>query len=163
MQWKTHPANCVGVITTNEDIVAAILEKAKEQNAESVYLATDGWIRGPKAQMLLANVIRTLYTERINVAGLWKMEGIPNFSDGTYLDSKELGLNKSCKMKANQMVSFIEQEMCLRAKVFLGSGESTWSSSVFCTRLATRKASELITSSNRQESNTNEYIIEKLV
>ncbi|XP_057874115.1 uncharacterized protein LOC131080035 [Cryptomeria japonica] len=163
MQWKTNPANCVGVITTMEDIVAAILEKAKEQNVESVYLATDGWIRGPKAQMLLANVIRALRTEGINVAGLWKMEGVPNFSDGTYIDSNELGLNKSCKMKANQMVSFIEQEMCLRAKVFLGSGESTWSSSVFYTRLATRKASEIITNSDRQESDMNEYIIEQLL
>ncbi|XP_057874117.2 uncharacterized protein LOC131080036 isoform X2 [Cryptomeria japonica] len=162
MKWKKHHWNCMGIITTMEDIVAAILEKAKEQSVDSVYLATDGWIRGHKAQMLLAKVIRALRKERINVAGLWKMKGVPNFSDGTYFDSTELGLDKSCNIKTNQMVSFVEQEMCLRTKAFLGSGESTWSLSVFYARLATRKAFEIIRS-GRQESNVNEYIIEQLL
>eukprot|EP01018_Ginkgo_biloba_P014535 Gb_17634 [translate_table: standard] len=153
--WNKQAKKCSseskyrGVVVKKQDIINAILEKAREQNVSNVYLATDGWIRGSHEQILVAEVVIALRGEGMNVAGLWKIRVIPNFSDGAYFNPltavTELGLVNSCKMKP-YLLSFIEQEMCVRGKVFLGSGESTWSLTVFYKRLATRKAAEVIRS-----------------
>eukprot|EP01018_Ginkgo_biloba_P014530 Gb_25117 [translate_table: standard] len=85
----------------------------------------------------------------MNIAGLWKIRVILNFLDGAYFDpstiARKLGLVNSCKMKP-YLLSFTEQEMCVRAKAFLRSGESTWSLIVFYKILATRKIAEVIRS-----------------
>eukprot|EP01018_Ginkgo_biloba_P014570 Gb_29917 [translate_table: standard] len=153
LDWSKKARHCSslirGVLVRKQDMISAILEKVREQNVSNVYLATDGWIRGSHEQMLVAEVVRTLRAKGLNVAGLWKIRGVPNFSDGGYFNPltavTELGLVNSCKAKPH-FLSFIEQEMCAKAKAFLGSGESTWSLRVFYKRLATRKAAEVIKS-----------------
>eukprot|EP01018_Ginkgo_biloba_P014531 Gb_25116 [translate_table: standard] len=153
LDWSKEARHCSsllrGVLVTKQDMISAILEKVREQHVSNVYLATDGWIRGSHEQMLVAEVVRTLRAKGLNVAGLWKIGGVPNFSDGAYFNPltavTELGLVNSCKMKP-YFLSFIEQEMCVRAKAFLGSGESTWSLTVFYKRLATRRAAQVIKS-----------------
>lgn len=45
-----------GVMVSKQDLVAAIRDKASKENVSSVYLATDGWLRGSQAQALVKQV-----------------------------------------------------------------------------------------------------------
>lgn len=43
-----------------------------------------------------------------------------------------------------QQIALVEQEICVRSEVFLGSGQSTWSLAVFRQRLAKRRSVEIL-------------------
>lgn len=43
-----------------------------------------------------------------------------------------------------QQIALVEQEICVRSVVFLGSGQSTWSLAVFRLRLAKRRSTEIL-------------------
>lgn len=45
-----------GVMVSQQDLVAAIRDKALRENVSSVYLATDGWMRGSHAEALVKKV-----------------------------------------------------------------------------------------------------------
>jgi hypothetical protein len=45
-----------GVIVSKANLVAAIAAKAARENVSIVYLATDGWIRGPSERALIKQV-----------------------------------------------------------------------------------------------------------
>lgn len=156
-----------GVLLTKEDIVAAIREKAKKENVDLIYIATDGWMRGKRPLKLVQEVVNKLRRSGLAVVGLWKIDHLPNFSDGSYLEPawlKSLVPNLS-----GHTISQLEQEICTRARVFLGSGESTWSLSVFRSRLALRKAEQIRQDLRAkgtligQEARENEEVIERLL
>lgn len=131
-----------GVLLDKQDLIEAIRERAANNNLSAVYLATDGWMRGTIEQALVTEVVASLRHSGLAVVGLWNIKGLPNFSDGTYFQLSQL---KAFLPEAvtGHSVSQIEQEMCSRAFSFLGSGESTWSLSVFRARLARRKHDQM--------------------
>ena len=89
----------------------------------------------------------TLRKAGLRVVGLWsKIPKLPNFPDGTFFNFSEF--SKTLRMHnaslSSHSVSQIEQEICSRATAFLGSGESTWSLTVFRTRMATRMIRRMV-------------------
>ncbi|KAL3696172.1 hypothetical protein R1sor_010248 [Riccia sorocarpa] len=134
-----------GAGLTREDIAAAIFDKAAEEGVQSVYLSTDGWLRDDESRATIAWVVEEIRKKGFNVSGLWNIQGLPNFSDGTYVEEKEIwrlfGLSQYRNV-SNNMISLVEQEICIRSVVFLGSGQSTWSLSVFDGRRSRRRRME---------------------
>lgn len=136
-----HDHSIRGVSVSKLDLIAAIQETAKKDKVDVVYLATDGWMRGPKELALVKEVVNQLRDSGLEVVGLWKIEELPNFSDGKYFDATLA--NSVIPKVTGHTISQIEQEICHRAYSFLGSGESTWSLSVFRSRLAERKSQQI--------------------
>ncbi|KAL3696171.1 hypothetical protein R1sor_010247 [Riccia sorocarpa] len=141
----TARAGFHGAGLTREDIAAAIFDKAAEERVQSVYLSTDGWLRDDESRATVAWVVEEIRKKGFNVSGLWNIQGLPNFSDGTYVEEKEIwrlfGLSQYRKV-SNNMIALVEQEICIRSVVFLGSGQSTWSLSVFDARRSRRRRME---------------------
>jgi hypothetical protein len=54
----------------------------------------------------------------------------------------------------SQQIALIEQEICTRSTVFLGSGQSTWSLAVFRLRLARRRAKQILESRQQLDSSS---------
>ncbi|XP_024369556.1 uncharacterized protein [Physcomitrium patens] len=132
-----------GVILHQKDIIEAIEERASNHSVNTIYLATDGWMRGHHSISLLTEIVESLRKRGLTVVGLWKLTELPNFADGTYFDPvKTLG-------KVNQdlngaQIALVEQELCSRAVSFMGSGQSTFSLAVFRVRLARRRVEEIV-------------------
>lgn len=143
-----------GVMVSRQDLVAAISSKALKENVSSVYLATDGWMRGSHAESLVRKVVEDLRKRGLAVTGLWKIKRLPNL----ITNAKELIygdeiLKRTLESKfSGHLMSEVEQEICLRASSFMGSGESTWSLAVFRARLALRrqKKAELLRKANEE-------------
>ncbi|KAH6556449.1 hypothetical protein KP509_1Z178200 [Ceratopteris richardii] len=55
-QTCRHVPDTTQVIISKTDLIAAILEKSSTENVSSVYIATDGWLRGQRAQTLVKEV-----------------------------------------------------------------------------------------------------------
>ncbi|CAM6129305.1 unnamed protein product [Calypogeia fissa] len=142
------------VKVTEEDVVGAIYDRAIERNLSTVYLATDGWVRGQEGILRIRKVVEMLRARNMNVVGLWRIEGLPNLSNGEYYlpeagstALRELfGLHGPEEEVNSRLIAGVEQELCNRAEVFLGSGQSTWSLAVFRSRLARRRAGEILKS-----------------
>ncbi|XP_024403021.1 uncharacterized protein [Physcomitrium patens] len=131
-----------GVGLSKLDIIATIEQRAANHSINTVYLATDGWTRGPEGLALIKESILLLRKGGLNVIGLWSIPGLPNFADGTYYDPY---VTMGRKHVINgQQIALVEQEICVRSNVFLGSGQSTWSLAVFRMRLAKRQAAEIL-------------------
>lgn len=125
------------------DIVSAIEDRAANHSLSTIYMATDGWIRGTKGLALVKEVVLLLRNRGLSVIGLWNITGLPNFADGTYYDPY-LTMGGRHVMNSQQ-IAVVEQEICVRSTVFLGSGLSTWSLAVFRNRLAKRRSEEILT------------------
>eukprot|EP00250_Pteridium_aquilinum_P033932 c667_g1_i1 orf=58-1737(-) len=137
-----------GVMVSKKDLVVAIRDKASKENVSSVYLATDGWLRGSHAQSLVKEVVKDLRKQGLAVTGLWKIKELPNLitnaSNIKYVDALlETTLRST---SSGHAISQVEQEICLRASAFMGSGESTWSLAVFRARLVRRRWQQLLLS-----------------
>lgn len=82
-----------------------------------------------------------LRNKSLNVAGLWMIEGLPNFADGFFVHPAALpdlfGVDRR-EVVSNHMIALVEQELCLRSSVFVGSGQSSWSLAVADTRRGRR-------------------------
>jgi hypothetical protein len=129
-----------GVTLDKQDILDTIHERALNHSVHTIYLATDGWMRGAASVTLLKDVIQSLRKRGLTVVGLWKVPGLPNFKDGQYFDPvKTLG-NQNLN---GAQIGLVEQEICSRAASFMGSGPSTFSLAVFRVRLARRRAKQI--------------------
>ncbi|KAG0600085.1 hypothetical protein M758_11G006300 [Ceratodon purpureus] len=133
-----------GVGLSKADIIATIKERAAKHSLSTLYLATDGWIRGAESLALLMEVVLSLRRRGLNVVGLWSIPDLPNFADGTYFDPY-ISMGKDHVINGQQ-IALVEQEICVRSAVFLGSGPSTWSLAVFRLRLAKRRSQEIMAS-----------------
>ncbi|BBN02907.1 hypothetical protein MPTK1_2g19180 [Marchantia polymorpha subsp. ruderalis] len=136
-----------GAGLTKEDVSAAIFDKAVEQNVQHVYLSTDGWLRGTVSIENVRWVVEDLRARGMTVAGLWEIQGLPNFEDGSFVFPNVMpalfGLDKGQTKVSNHMIALVEQEICGRSLVFLGSGQSSWSLAVFEARRSARRRSDL--------------------
>ena len=63
--------------------------------------------------------------------------GLPNLMDGRSYE-QEPEIAELVKRRSGHAISEVEQELCRRAKAFMGSGQSTWSLVVFRTRIVDR-------------------------
>lgn len=135
-----------GVFVSKEDVSGAIYDRAIAHGVHSVYLSTDGHLRGPESAGILKWVVEDLRNKSLNVAGLWMVTGLPNFADGVLVHPATMpdlfGLDKS-EVVSNHMIALVEQELCLRSSVFVGSGQSSWSLAVADTRRGRRCKQEL--------------------
>jgi hypothetical protein len=132
-----------GVILHQKDIIAAIEERASNHSVNTIYLATDGWMRGHHSIALLTEVVESLRKRGLTVVGLWKLTALPNFADGTYFDPVKT-LGKVDQDLNGAQIALVEQELCSRAVSFMGSGQSTFSLAVFRVRLARRRMEEIV-------------------
>lgn len=156
-----------GVMVSKQDLVAAIRDKASKENVSSVYLATDGWLRGSQAQALVKQVVEDLRKTGLAVTGLWKIKDLPNLitHGGVLMYADEI-LKRTLKSKlSGHAMSEVEQEICLRGSSFMGSGESTWSLAVFRARLATRRWQQILLSRRAEDTLISDdgLIIEELL
>eukprot|EP00850_Spirogloea_muscicola_P002716 SM000010S04354 [mRNA] locus=s10:1095085:1106203:+ [translate_table: standard] len=133
-----------GVQVARDDLTNAIIDEAAKHGLSSIYIATDGWLRGDEGCRLLATVVLDLRATGLKVAGLWNCDMLASFPDGTTPDLSTvgamLGLDKKDYKPGNHVTSLIEQELAARADVFLGSGQSTWSLAVWRARAGKRAA-----------------------
>ncbi|KAL2642861.1 hypothetical protein R1flu_010448 [Riccia fluitans] len=154
-EWREHEkkmreCSFHGVRVTVEDMVAALHDKATEMGADAVYIATDGWVRGKEGKFLVKQVVEKLREKGMMVVGMWHIEELPNFPDGTMIptDPQKLaelyGITAADQKISSRFISGVEQEICARSEAFLGTGQSTWSLAVFRQRLAQRKARKLV-------------------
>ncbi|KAL3696175.1 hypothetical protein R1sor_010251 [Riccia sorocarpa] len=154
-EWREHEkrvreCSFHGVKVTPEDVAAALYDKAVEMGADTVYMATDGWVRGVEGKFLIKQVVEMLRKMNMTVVGMWHIDGLPNFPDGSYVptDPQHLadlfGVTDPEEKVSSRLISGVEQELCSRAEAFLGTGSSTWSLAVFRQRLAQRKARNLV-------------------
>lgn len=94
-----------------------------------------------QCELLDVKVVDDLRKKGMNVAGLWMVGDLPNFADGFRVHSTNIaelfGLDPKEKV-SNHMIALVEQELCLRSDVFLGSGQSSWSLAVADTRRGRR-------------------------
>jgi len=128
-----------GVTLDKNDILDAIHERAMNHSVNTIYLATDGWIRGAHGVALVKEIVESLRKRGLIVVGLWKVPGLPNFRDGQYLDQVAF-VGKDLN---GAQVALVEQELCSRSVSFMGSGPSTFSLSVFRVRLARRRVKQI--------------------
>ncbi|KAH7284033.1 hypothetical protein KP509_34G036600 [Ceratopteris richardii] len=139
-QTCRHLPDTTQVTISKTDLIAAILEKASTENVSSVYIATDGWLRGQRAQTLVKEVVQDIRIRGLKAAGLWRLPDLPNIilkgTDAQYVDQVIKSISNL--ELSGHILSKVEQEMCFRSKAFMGSGESTWSLVVFRERLAQR-------------------------
>ncbi|CAK9214065.1 unnamed protein product [Sphagnum troendelagicum] len=140
-----------GVGLDKFDVFDAIFDHAQKNNVKTVYLATDGWIRGEKGVALVQEAVEELRNRGLAVVGLWKIKNLPNFSNGRTFDP-ESTLGEIPVY--SQQIALIEQEICTRSTVFLGSGQSTWSLAVFRLRLARRRAKQILESRQQLDSSS---------
>jgi hypothetical protein len=133
-----------GVTLDKNDILATIHERALNHNVTAIYLATDGWLRGAASVALVKEIVESLRKHKLIVVGLWKVPGLPNFSNGQYFDpTKTLGKGINIRNLNGAQVALVEQELCSRSVTFMGSGPSTFSLSVFRVRLARRRVKKI--------------------
>ena len=125
------------------DILDAIEERAGNHSVRTIYFATDGWLRGPQGVRLVREVVASLRLRGFTVVGLWKLPGLPNFSDGTEFDPIRIFGTTKRNLNGAQ-IALVEQEIVSRAVSFMGSGQSTWSLGVFRVRLARRHLQEIV-------------------
>lgn len=142
-----------GVMVSKKDLVTAIKDKAFKENITSVYLATDGWLRGSQSEALVTKVVDELRKKGLAVTGLWKIKKLPNLitNAGDLIYRDEILERTLMNKLSGHTISEVEQEICFRANSFMGSGESTWSLAVFRARLATRRRQKIITSTRAIE------------
>ncbi|KAG6547250.1 hypothetical protein Mapa_011186 [Marchantia paleacea] len=136
-----------GTGLTKEDVSAAIFDKAVEQHVQHIYLSTDGWLRGNVSTATVRWVVEDLRERGMTVAGLWEIPGLANFEDGSFVVPNVMpalfGLDKGKTKVSNHMIALVEQEICSRSLVFLGSGQSSWSLAVFEARRSARRRLDL--------------------
>lgn len=134
----------VGVQAAEKDLVAAMADAARDSGLGAIYIATDGFIRGEGGCALLAEVIGGLRALGLAVAGLWVCPGLPAFPGGDAPDAEQIGKFMAIDVAGFrpqfQVISLVEQELATRAAVFLGTGSSSWSLSVWRARLGRRRA-----------------------
>ncbi|KAH6556448.1 hypothetical protein KP509_1Z178100 [Ceratopteris richardii] len=139
-QTCRHVPDTTQEIISKTDLIAAILEKSSTENVSSVYIATDGWLRGQRAQTLVKEVVQEHRIRGQKVAGLWRLPDLPNMilkrTDAQYVDEVIKSISKL--ELSGHILSKVEQEMCFRWKAFMGSGESTCIRVVSRERLAQR-------------------------
>lgn len=75
-----------GVLLDKNDIIDIIQERASNHSVTNIYLATDGWMRGPDSIALVKEIVESLRKRGLTVVGLWNLPGLPNFADGNYFD-----------------------------------------------------------------------------
>ncbi|KAG6547247.1 hypothetical protein Mapa_011183 [Marchantia paleacea] len=154
-EWQAHAQNLRnchfhGVKVAKEDMVAAIYDRAMQSRVQTVYIATDGWVRGKEGKLLIRDVVEMLRERNLTVIGMWRIEDLPNFPDGSYVPQEGPGLSELFgiidpnERVSSRMVAGVEQEICASSEAFLGTGQSTWSLAVFRQRLARRKARQVI-------------------
>ncbi|KAG0592638.1 hypothetical protein KC19_1G269400 [Ceratodon purpureus] len=132
-----------GVLLNKNDIIDVIQERASNHSVTNIYLATDGWMRGPDSIALVKESVESLRKRGLAVVGLWKIPGLPNFADGKYFDPVT-SFGKGNQDINGAQIALVEQELCSRAVSFLGSGPSTLSLAVFRTRLARRRIKQIV-------------------
>ncbi|MCO5603004.1 hypothetical protein L7F22_057146 [Adiantum nelumboides] len=145
------------VMLSKQDLVVAIVDKALKENVSSVYIATDGWMRGSHAQNLLREVVNKVRSRGLSVSGLWKVHNLPNIisKGGNHMFTDEIMKKLSNNKLSGHSISMMEQELCFQASSFMGSGESTWSLAVFRARLAARRRRQLVQYEKVEEGKPN--------
>ncbi|CAM6126080.1 unnamed protein product [Calypogeia fissa] len=155
-----------GVFVSQEDLSGAIYDQAVKHEMHNIYLSTDGWLRGAESAGILKWVVEDLRSKGLNVAGLWMVEGLPNFADGFFVHSAAMpelfGLDVR-EVVSNHMIALVEQELCLRSKVFVGSGQSSWSLAVADTRRGRRCKEELTQAFTEMDHTTPPEVMEQAV
>ncbi|CAN5950885.1 unnamed protein product [Sphagnum jensenii] len=133
----------LGVGLDKFDLFNAIFDRAQNYSLKTVYLATDGWIRGPHGAALVKETVEELRNRGLAVVGLWNIKQLPNFPDGTTFDPKS---TLGTRTVNGHQIALVEQEICTRSNAFLGSSQSTWSLAVFRLRLARRRVKQILES-----------------
>jgi len=133
----------LGVGLDKFDLFNAIFDRAQNYSLKTVYLATDGWIRGPHGAALVKETVEELRNRGLAVVGLWNIKHLPNFPDGTTFDPKS---TLGTRPVNGHQIALVEQEICTRSNAFLGSSQSTWSLAVFRLRLARRRVKQILES-----------------
>lgn len=94
-----------------------------------------------QCELLDVKVVGDLRNKGMNVAGLWMIGALANFADGFRVHPKNMadlfGLDPKEEV-SNHMIAVVEQELCVRSKVFLGTGQSSWSRTIADTRRGRR-------------------------
>ncbi|XP_073393806.1 uncharacterized protein [Physcomitrium patens] len=153
-----------GVTLDRNDILDAIQDRALNHSVNTIYFATDGWMRGPQGVALVKEIVESLRKRGLVVVGLWKLPGLPNFADGTYFKPAKVLGGENTDLNGAQ-IALVEQELCVRAISFMGSGQSTWSLSVFRVRLARRRVQQIVEAAKLMLSVnlTDPKVVDKLI
>eukprot|EP00271_Cylindrocystis_brebissonii_P010273 TRINITY_DN2641_c0_g1_i1.p1 TRINITY_DN2641_c0_g1~~TRINITY_DN2641_c0_g1_i1.p1 ORF type:complete len:504 (-),score=71.99 TRINITY_DN2641_c0_g1_i1:173-1501(-) len=153
-----------GVILDVNDIAPALLHVLRLRDLSSIYLATDGWMRKDGCAKLSV-VVNALRGANVTVSGLWRCPALPALPMGLALNNTDIGammgLPKQERKIGNHLVSLIEQELCIRSTLFIGSAVSTWSIMVQRKRLGERLASEIQSNKGQQKKEKKKRFISK--
>jgi hypothetical protein len=156
---RFEPASCqdplLAVVTgiTVDDLVEAVVGRMRARGLRTVFLSTDGFIRGPDMCVLVEKAIAALL-EHKEVRQVVVLEHCRDPGHGT-------PTNQSARVVTNQggakhaeghntdegatlieallqehasFISLVEQEVSQRADLFLGTSESSWSMQVWQSR-----------------------------